>query len=59
MNPTNDAEQIIALAIKWWSIHKPVDWTLAQHLGNPTVNLPTPAEQALAIAIAKYHQWRK
>lgn len=41
-------------ARKWWEMHRPVGWTLEQHLANPTINTTaSEADRALARAVAK------
>lgn len=39
-------------AMQWWEQHRPVRWTLQQHLQNPTINCATPAENNLARAVS-------
>jgi hypothetical protein len=38
----------------WWKMHRPVGWTEAQHLKNPTVNCSTPDESRLARSVTKW-----
>lgn len=40
-------------ATSWWFGKRPTGWTLAQHLGNPTVNCVNDREKRLARAVAK------
>jgi hypothetical protein len=39
-------------AESWWRMRRPVSWSEAQHMENPTVNCTTDAERELALAIA-------
>ena len=39
--------------LNWWVGHRPVGWTDADHLANPTVNCVMPNEDALAIEVAR------
>lgn len=39
-------------ALHWWEMHRPIGWTLRQHLDNPRVNTATPAERQLAESVA-------
>jgi hypothetical protein len=38
----------------WWRMKRPDDWTLAQHLADPTVNCVTREEELLGDAVAKW-----
>lgn len=46
--------KIQAVAKTWWRGRRPVGWTKAQHLANPTVNCTGKHELALAAAVAKW-----
>ena len=37
----------------WWERHRPIKWTLAEHLELPSVNTATSAEGDLARAVAR------
>ena len=39
-------------ALAWWEQLRPDNWTLREHLENPTLNTKSAAEQALAAAVA-------
>ena len=38
--------------IEWWEGFRPENWTLQDHLDNPTINCPTEAAKKLAIYIS-------
>ncbi|KVP75199.1 hypothetical protein WJ96_05430 [Burkholderia ubonensis] len=44
--------EVLQAALSWWEAHRPVSFDLRQHLDNPTVNMPTKTDQALASAVA-------
>lgn len=39
--------------LNWWVGHRPIGWTDADHLANPTVNCVMPNEEALATEVAR------
>ena len=41
-------------SIRWWESKRPVGWSEDQHLAEPTVDCASPAEQALARAVARW-----
>ena len=41
-------------AIAWWRSKRPVDWSQAEHLKNPTINVATEREAGLALAVARH-----
>lgn len=43
---------VLSNAIKRWYAHRPIGWTDAQHVDNPTVNIKDDSERAQAIAVA-------
>jgi hypothetical protein len=43
----------------WWKARKPADWTLEQHLANPTINCEGDGERQLAQAAAKWVALKK
>lgn len=45
---------IISDAIYWWETHRPLSFTLEQHLKNPTINTSSKAEEQLALSVARY-----
>ena len=45
-------QRLFLAAYQWWRNHRPVAYTLEQHLQNPTTNTTTADEQALAVAVA-------
>jgi hypothetical protein len=47
-------DKVIAAAVRWWARHRPVDWTLQDHMDNPTINTATPAEKKLALVVAAH-----
>ncbi|KVP17041.1 hypothetical protein [Burkholderia ubonensis] len=44
--------EVLQAALSWWEAHRPVAFDLRQHLDNPTVNMSTATDQALASAVA-------
>lgn len=44
--------ELIAVAKKWWLGHRPQVYSEADHLDNPTVNLPDSSSHDLAVTIA-------
>ncbi len=40
-------------ALEWWKSHRPIEWSEAQHLGNPVINTSSDSERKLAIAVAR------
>lgn len=49
---TDPEYEVIAAARRWWRYHRPVAWNEAEHRAQPTVNIPDPAGQRLAQAVA-------
>ncbi|QMI49879.1 hypothetical protein [Burkholderia sp. MBR-1] len=45
-------QEVLQAALSWWEGHRPVSFDLRKHLGNPTVNMPTERDKALAQAVA-------
>jgi hypothetical protein len=48
-------ESLIELTLKaklWWEAHRPLSYSLDNHLADPTVNLHTKEEKNLALTIA-------
>jgi hypothetical protein len=43
----------------WWKARKPADWTLEQHLANPTINCEGDGERQFAQAAAKWVALKK
>jgi hypothetical protein len=41
------------LAERWWRRLRPIGWTKAEHLKNPTINTTSDVERALARAVAR------
>lgn len=41
-------------SVSWWESNRPVGWSEAQHLENPTINCSTPAEDQLAERVAAW-----
>jgi hypothetical protein len=46
-------------AAVWWKAHKPADWSLEQHLADPTINCDGDGERQLAQAAAKWVALKK
>ena len=47
-------DKIVLAAISWWHMHRPIDYTLQQHIENPSINTATDPEKQLAIHVAGY-----
>lgn len=47
-----EERRVLIAAHDWWKQHRPVRWTLAEHMQNPTVNTTTPPEARLAAYVA-------
>lgn len=45
-------EQTKQAALAWWESLRPVDWSLRQHIDNPTVNTASANERRMAEAVA-------
>jgi hypothetical protein len=45
---------VVAEAIIAWRGHRPVGWTVDQHVENPTINCTRDSEKGLAVAVANY-----
>lgn len=46
---------VLEAAVAWWRGHRPVDWTHADHLDNPTINAhATDSDRELAAAVGKW-----
>ena len=43
---------LIDWASFWWASKRPVGWTVAMHLGNPTINATDLEEKNLSLAVA-------
>lgn len=54
--PGGVAGQVLAAAHAWWESKRPAQWTLQQHLQAPDVGCETPAEKALAQAVASWER---
>ena len=52
-------DRIVLAAISWWHMHRPIDYTLQQHIENPEINTFTDSEKQLAISVAGYVKKRK
>ncbi len=48
-----DTARLREPAQRWWLSKRPVAWSAAEHFANPTINTTTPAEKALATAVAE------
>lgn len=46
------AKELHGAALAWWENHRPVGWSLRQHLDNPGVNCVGEQERSLAQAVA-------
>lgn len=53
-------ERVLCAAIKWWEMRRPLSFTAAEHLANPTINATTDAEKRLARAVSLLvrDQWK-
>jgi len=40
-------------ALQWWRFHRPIRWTQAQHIAEPTVNVTNERARRLAKQAAK------
>ena len=51
---------VLKRAQRWWELHRPVCWTLEQHLASPTINVSGEGDAALARAVAAMlkESWR-
>lgn len=45
-------ETVHGVAYQWWKSRRPVSFTEADHIANPTVNTTSAAEAAMAQAVA-------
>lgn len=54
-------ERVLRAAIKWWEMHRPLSFNIAEHHANPTINTTTDAEKKLARAVSLLvrDQWKK
>ena len=41
-------------AVVWWTMHRPIQWSVEQHIANPTINCATAAEKTLAKMVAEW-----
>ena len=41
-------------AAVWWTMHRPIQWSVERHLANPTINCATAAEKTLAKFVAEW-----
>ena len=53
------SNKILLAAMSWWKRRRPAQWTLEQHLEQPTVNMRGIEEFELAEAIAESLRERK
>lgn len=44
--------RIVSLSIAWWRSRRPISWTQAEHIKNPTVNTATRWDHDLAREVA-------
>jgi hypothetical protein len=56
MNTSYDPYKLIKAALSWWKWKRPVEWSVAEHLKNPTINTVTDREAKLARECAKVVQ---
>lgn len=55
MSRTREEQAVIDAACAWWRSHRPVAFTLKQHLDNPEINAGyTNYAAALARAVGRY-----
>jgi hypothetical protein len=47
------SDNLVKTAKAWWEFHRPIGWSLEQHLANPGVNTFNKIEKALALEVAK------
>ena len=46
---------VLAAAVGWWKAHRPIGWTNADHLNNPTINAhATDNDKLLAMAVGRW-----
>ena len=50
--PAGARDAVTDAAIAWWESHRPLGWTLDDHLKTPDVNCTVTTEQELAYAVA-------
>ena len=55
---TITTEGLCAAAHLWWKHHRPLDWSLGEHLENSTINC-TFFEKQLARAVVRYLEARR
>jgi len=56
---TAEEKDIIAAARTWWRGHRPVGWTLKEHLKNARVNVGSCVNWDLANAVAEYESKKR
>lgn len=52
-------DEVMAAALRWWQMHRPISWNYRKHAENPTVNMTTPSEHRLALAVAKREEAKR
>lgn len=54
-------ERVLAAALAWWRMHRPLAYSEAEHIANPTINTTSESEKKLARAVAALlkESWRK
>lgn len=45
-------DTVLRAARRWWRGHRPMGWTLGQHIENPAVNCSSQFDVELALAVA-------
>jgi hypothetical protein len=51
------ADTLLSLAdaaIFWWVGKRPLSWSVAQHIENPTINCPSSYEKELAMKVSRW-----
>lgn len=45
-------DALLTAAYAWWRMKRPAQWTVTEHVANPTINCRGPEEHELAKAVA-------